>query len=100
MIAFPGENLIVLLRGLKSNSVSLHGANQERRTVDEIIHYVLELWHQRLLVNEVEVNFPLRGNLNPDISSNEENSTSHVMDCMIVSPFARFFVDLEEHHFS
>jgi hypothetical protein len=68
MHIFRPENIEPSRRILKCNTVSDFRPDHHETTLHIIVHDIFQLRHQRLLINQVKINFILLANLNPDIS--------------------------------
>ena len=84
------------LVGLKCNSVPNLGTKHHLGTLHEIVHAILERWHEGLLVNQVKVDFLICSNLDPDISPYEVYLASHVIELMILFPQSSFLIYFEK----
>lgn len=51
------------------------------------MHHVLELWHQRDIVDDVEVDLVFRGDLDTNVSTNEEKSAALIVKRVVLVPF-------------
>ena len=74
------------LVGLVSDTVSNLGTKHHLRAVHVVIHNILKLWHESLLVNEVEVDLVIGSDLDSDISLDIVNETSRV-NFLVQLPF-------------
>ena len=88
------------LTTLVRDTISNRSAKHHHGALHIIVHWVFKSWLERFFVNQVEVNFTVCNNLNPNISSNEINLTSHVFELFIFVPKPSFLVDLEEKDIS
>lgn len=89
-----GEAWLVLL---VTDTVAHPWAEHERRALHEVVHDVLGLWLERLLVDDVEVYFLVRGHLHPSVAIGVRYLPAHVLESVVPLPFISFMVNLEEH---
>ena len=80
------EASLVLLKG---DGVSFHGTNHHLIAHHIVVHDVLKCWFKGLLINEVEVDELICGNLNPHIASDEIDESSYI-DRVVQLPFHDF----------
>ena len=67
-----------------------HGA------VHKVVHHIFTGRHECLLIDQEEVNLLICDNLKPDVSLDEVDLTSHVLDLVVLLPLSAFWIDLEE----
>ena len=65
---------------------SLHWAEHHLRCLHKIEHYVLQMWHKRFLVDDVEIDLIFTDNLNPNIPSDEINLAARIIQLEILVP--------------
>ena len=82
----PLINMETPLVGLVSDTVSYSGAKHHLVAVHVVMHYVLQLWHESVGVDDVEVDAIVCGNLDTLVAFNEVNETSNVK-FVVLPPF-------------
>ena len=87
MRKLPGINIKALLIGLISNAIPHFTTKHHLITPHEIKHHIIKLGHECFLVNEVEVDHVICGNLDPNISLDEVDVASGI-DGLVVGPFS------------
>lgn len=96
MELLPGEDLERWLVRLVGNAEPHHRSNNHLRATREVIHHVFKFGLQSDLVNEVEVDSRLSGDLEPHIAFNEEDLAANLREHIILFPLSRFFIYPEE----
>ena len=79
-------------------AISHHFAEHHLAAIHEIVHYIFYGWHQGIFVNKDEVNLLVSHNLNPYISTDEENVASCVIDDVVLFPFSTLLINFEKHN--
>ena len=99
VIVASREDLKARLTCFEGNTILDPGSEHKRGAVDEVVHHIFEFWEERDLVYQVKVYLSLGSDLNPDVASNEEDITSHVVDFEVLHPFVvGFFILFEKYH--
>lgn len=96
MEILPGVDLKSWLVGLKGNTISYSCTKHHLGALHKVEHAILQLGHERLLVDLIEVDFLIGGNLDSNVASNEVDLTSHVVEFVVKLPETCLFVDFEE----
>lgn len=73
---FPLVYIEAFLVGLVSYAISNSPTKHALGTLHVVVHYVLKVWLKSFFVNQIEVDVVLSGNLDSDITSDEEDKTS------------------------
>lgn len=96
MVELPGIYLESWLISFIRNTVSYSGAEHHLRALHEIVHNVFKSWFECLFVDEVEVNLVISCNLDPNITADKVYLTAHLLELVILGPFASFLVYFEK----
>ena len=88
MIAPPRDNLDSWLINFIGNAVPDTRSKHNGGALNEVVHDIFEFWHEGLLVYQVEEYSALCSYLDPDVASDEVNLPTHVIDFVILHPFA------------
>jgi hypothetical protein len=96
MIEFSSVQIETWLIDLIRNSKSDFGSEHHLWTWHEIEHYILKLWLQCFLINKIEIDFFICGDLKSYVSFNEVNLPSDIIEPLILNPpIILFFVLFE-----
>jgi hypothetical protein len=82
----PSVDLESGLVGLESETVSYSGTEHHLGALHKIVHTILKSWHESLLVDEIEIDSVIRGHLDPNVTFDEIDLTSHFLELVILFP--------------
>jgi len=98
MLIFPSVEVKAPFIKLKRNAVP-HFTSKHHLIATHVIHHnVLQLWHQSVFINKVEVNIVIGCNLNSNVTFDVINKSSFI-NCVIELPrklFCHFVFSLLE----
>ena len=92
----PGVDLESGLVRLEGDSEADSGAEHHLRALHEVVHHVLQGGNERLLVDHVEVDQLVGCHLDSNISADEIDISSRVVEFMVLHPEPCLGVDFEE----
>ena len=78
MLELSPMDVKTLLVGLVRDSVFDLGPKHHLRAVHEVVHHVFKLRHQRLPINDVEVDLGISGNLDSNVTLNVINEPAKI----------------------
>jgi len=95
-----GPNAEVWLVDLEGDAESHSGSEQHLGALHEVEHHVFKPGQEGFIVDDVEVNELVRGDLDPDVSSDERQLSSHFLELMVLYPWVAWLmlVLLEEEN--
>ena len=87
------EDRLILL---ESDGETDLGAKHHLRAVHEVEHDIFKFGHQSLLVDQVEVNLLVGGDLDAHVALDEIKLASNLLKFGILFPFTRLFINFIE----
>lgn len=96
MIVLTSVDLEAWLVNLKRNTIADTSTKHQLRALHEVVHYVLQLRHEGLFVDEIKVDALSCSYLNSDVAFDKEDLTTEIVKCEVVGPQACFLIDFKE----